>query len=111
MKLNFKLYFLLLMLCSFVMACDDEGEESMSWKPGSGLHIVGPGEVVAGEESEYYVDAFTIKENYTWTLDGATITPERSGEFVMLTFDAPGDHTLTVTNGKLTGTMEIAVGE
>lgn len=91
------------------VSCDDEGEETMSWKPGTGLHIVGPSAVAAGEESEYYVDGFTVRENYTWTLDGATITPVRQGEFVMLTFDAPGEHTLTVANGTHSGSLNIVV--
>lgn len=110
MKVNFRIYMLMLAVAAFAfVSCDDDGEETMSWKPGTGLHIVGPSEVAAGEESEYYVDGFTIKENYTWTLDGTAVTPVRQGEFVMLTFDTPGEHTLTVTNGKYSGSIDIVV--
>ena len=87
-------------------ACTDP-EETMSWKPGTGLHIVGPGEVAIGDETEYYVDGFTIDEDYTWTLDGNQITPVRDGLAVMVEFDAASSHTLTVSNGKLEGSMDI----
>ena len=109
-----KIYNLILLaaLAGFVFAaCDTDGEETMSWKPGTGLHIVGPAEVEAGTEEEYYVDGFTIDETYTWQLDGGAITPVRDGEFVNLTFDDPGTHTLTVTNGTLSGSLEIVVEE
>jgi hypothetical protein len=112
MKQNLIIYFLSAVTVAFVAgACDDDGEETMSWKPGANLHIVGPAEVAAGDEEQYYVDAFTIAETYTWELDGSTVTPERGGEFVTLSFPGAGTHTLSVTNGTYTGMLEITVEE
>lgn len=109
MKLKIGIYALSIICFSVFVSCSDE-EETMSWKPGSSLHIVGASELEAGEdEEEYYVDGYTVKESYTWTLDGAPITPIRGGEFVVLAFDEAGTHVLTVSNGKLSGTMEITV--
>jgi hypothetical protein len=108
-----KIYTLIATACivGMLAACDTDGEETMSWKAGTGLHIVGPDEIIAGDEEEYYVDGFTINETYTWTLDGLTITPERKGEFVTLMFDDAGTHQLTVSNGTLSGALEITVEE
>ncbi|MBT1704525.1 hypothetical protein [Chryseosolibacter indicus] len=104
---KFKIYILTsAILFCLLFSCTDP-EETMSWRPGSSLHIIGEGEITVGEEFEYYVDGYTINETYTWTLDGAAITPTRGGEFVILNFNSPGTHSLSVTNGRLTGTMEI----
>jgi hypothetical protein len=89
-------------------ACTDP-EETMSWKPGKGLHIVGPAELATDEEAEYYVDGFTVNEDYTWTLDGNPITPIRDGLMVTLDFNDAATHTLKVSNGKLEGSLEIVV--
>ncbi len=103
-------YILILLAISFVtFSCDTDGEETMSWKPGNNLHIVGPDELEIDEEGEYYVDGFTVKETYTWTLDGTPITPIRDGEFVMLEFGDAADHVLTVSNGTYSGTLNISV--
>jgi hypothetical protein len=109
-----KNYFILLgavLVALTFSSCDTDGEETMSWRPGTGLHIVGPAEVIIGEEDSYsyYVDGFTVKETYTWTLDGAPITPIRNGEFVELEFDSESDHVLTVSNGTLSGKLDISV--
>jgi len=99
----------------FLTACNDDDVESMKWRPGSGLHIIGAdvAEVVdadANDESEaYYVDGFTVKETYEWRLNNAVVQPERGGEFVTLSFTVPGTYTLTVTNGRYTGTKTITV--
>ena len=93
---------------ALLCGCTD-GEETMSWKPGTKLHIVGPGALEVGEDAEYYVDGYTIDETYTWKLDGNAITPTRNGLAVELEFDAAAAHVLTVSNGKLEGTMDITV--
>lgn len=102
---------IILMTAFIAFACDTDGEETMSWKPGTGLHIVGPDEVEVGDEVSYYVDGFTVKETYTWTLDGTPVTPTRNGEFVVLEFDAADDHVLTVSNGTYNGSLNISVVE
>lgn len=100
---------------TLLTACRNDDMESMSWRPGSGLHILGADEAEvmdadANDESEsYYVDGFTVKENYEWRLNSTVIQPERGGEFVTLSFTVPGTYTLTVTNGRYTGTKTITV--
>lgn len=110
-RINFLVCLLLCGVSVCLVSCDTDGEETMSWKAGSNLHIVGPSEIIMDEDESYYVDGFTIKETYTWTLDGNAITPERDGEFVTLNFDGVGTHELTVSNGKYSGSMTIEVVE
>ncbi len=94
----------------FLTACNDDDVESMKWRAGSGLHIIGPGEVNAGTlGTSYYVDGFTVKENYTWTLNNTALTPERGGEFVYPDFLNSGDYTIEVNNGKYRGTTTVEV--
>lgn len=110
MKTINRFTYLLIMLASLLtFSCDTDGEETMSWRAGNSLHIVGPDELEIDEEGEYYVDGFTIDETYTWTLDGTPVTPIRDGEFVMLEFGAAADHVLTVSNGTHSGKLDIAV--
>jgi hypothetical protein len=100
----------LLMFTICLAACSND-EETMSWRAGTNLHIVGPSEVIvdAEEPAEYYVDAFTVDESYVWKLDGNDVASVRKGEFVVLEFDAPGTHTLSVSNGEHDGELEIEV--
>jgi hypothetical protein len=109
--ITYRYFFILLVLATTATSCDTDGEETMSWKPGNGLHIVGPAEVILGEEDDYsyYVDGFTVDETYTWTFDGTPITPVRKGEFVVLEFDEEAEHLLTVSNGTLEGKINIVV--
>ena len=97
----------------FLTACNDDDVESMKWRPGSGLHIIGADEAEivdadADDEAEaYYVDGFTVNETYEWRLNNAVLQPERGGEFVTIRFTTPGSYTLTVSNGRYTGTKTI----
>lgn len=91
----------------FLTACNDDDVESMKWRPGSGLHIIGASEVEVGDSESFYVDGFTVTENYEWKLNNTVIQPERGGEFVTITFPNAGPYTLTVSNGRLTGTTVI----
>jgi membrane carboxypeptidase/penicillin-binding protein PbpC len=87
----------------------------MKWRAGSGLHIIGSdeAEVVDSDDDDesqsYYVDGFTVKESYEWKLNNAVIQSERNGEFVTLEFPAAGTYTLTVSNGRYSGTKTITV--
>ncbi len=83
----------------------------MSWKPGTGLHIIrsGSGGVVAGTTRSFYVDGFTTRESYEWRLNNNVIPSDRNGEYVSIAFPAAGTYTLTVTNGKYTGTSVVTV--
>jgi len=103
---------LLVSASGFFTACNDDEIESMSWRPGTGLHInvVGSAPFTAGATRSFYVDGFTINESYEWRLNNNVIQPERGGEFVSVTFPAAGDYTLTVTNGRYSGTRTVRVG-
>lgn len=110
MKKSFKhisVVFSALAFMFVAMQCT-EPEETMSWRAGNGLHILGSTEVAAGSSASYYVDGFTVDEEYTWTLNGNPVTPTRGGEFVSVMFPAAGDYTLKVSNGKLEGELKIA---
>jgi hypothetical protein len=103
------LFFLFIGL--LLSACDPDGEENMSWRPGSTLKIIGPDAVelkpgTAGT-ANYRVEGFTIKENYTWTVNGTTVTPTRNGEFISVSFPTPGDYTIEVNNGTYRGSMMV----
>jgi hypothetical protein len=93
----------------FFTACKEDDMESMSWKPGTSLHIIGSGTATVGRSRSYYVDGFTVKENYEWRLNNNVIPSDRNGEYVKVTFQAAGTYTLTVTNGKYTGTSVVTV--
>lgn len=94
----------------FLTACNDDDVESMKWRAGTNLHILGEGSVNAGSlGNAYYVDGFTVKENYTWTLNDAPLTPERGGEFVYLDFLNSGDYNVEVSNGRYQGATAIEV--
>jgi|GEM_PF-2984265 len=99
----------LLMLVAgvFLTACNDDDVESMKWRPGTNLHIIGSDAAEVGEPESYYVDGFTVNESYEWRLNNTVIAPERGGEFVTLRLPAAGAYTLTVTNGRYTGTKTI----
>ncbi len=94
----------------FLTACNDDDVESMKWRAGTNLHILGEGGLTAGSlGNAYYVDGFTVKENYAWTLNDAPLTPERGGEFVYLDFLNSGDYNLEVSNGRYQGSLAVEV--
>jgi len=103
-----------LILClSFVFtACDEDGEESISWKPGDSLIINGAAEVEAGTTGEpYYVEGFTINKEYTWSVDGSDMNASREGEFIYVDFPTVGTHLIKVSNGEYEGELTVSVVE
>ncbi len=112
MKIHKNILPALLMLGAgiFLTACNDDDVESMKWRAGTNLHILGEGEVSAGSlGNAYYVDGFTVQENYAWTLNDAPLTPERGGEFVYLDFLNSGEYNVEVSNGRYQGSTAIEV--
>jgi hypothetical protein len=110
MRLNY-INILSIIAVVFTLTCMGctEPEETMSWRPGQGLHIIGATEVPAGATARsYYVDGFTIAETYTWAVNGTEVTPIRNGEFISVTFSTPGDYTITVSNGRLNGELIVS---
>lgn len=93
--------FLVLVLGVSLTACD-QGSQNFSFEQGSNLTVVGPGTLTLSEGSasgEYYVRAFTIKQDYEWSVSGsAQITQvRRDGEYVDVSFSEPGSYEVTVT--------------
>jgi hypothetical protein len=107
---QYKSFLFFLFVGVVLCACDPDGEENMSWRPGSTLKIIGPDaiEITPGKAAptaSYRVDGFTIRENYTWTVNGAAVTPTRNGEFISITFTTPGPYTIEVSNGTYQGSL------
>ncbi|WPP49259.1 hypothetical protein [Catalinimonas niigatensis] len=90
-------------------ACDAE-EENIDWRAGDSLIIQGSAAVAAGTEGEpYYVEGFTVAKEYTWTVNGSSITPARGGEFIMVDFPAAGTYNITVSDGTYEGEHTVTV--
>lgn len=96
---------------SALTGCDTAGEQNFGWTPGETLAIAGPSEITAGETGSYFVRAYTIEQDYTWNVDGGTLTTRRDGEYADVTIDEPGAYTLTVSNGDYEGSRTINVVE
>jgi hypothetical protein len=93
----------------FVMtSCELDGEEEVDWRPGDSLIIQGSDEVEVGAvDVAYYVEGFTIKNNYSWTVNGNAAEGGREGEFAYVDFPAAGDYTIKVNNGDYEGTLVV----
>lgn len=91
-----------------ITSCNIDGEEDIDWRPGDSLIIQGSSEVEAGTVGEpYFVEGFTVKEEYNWEVNGSAVTPVRGGEFIMVDFPTEGDYTITVSNGTYEGTLTV----
>ena len=89
-----------------LLACEGE-EESYDWVPAGNLHIIGSESVPVLSGATYRVDGFTVNNEYSWTLNGNPVTPDRQGEFVNLNLPEPGEYRLAVSNGTLDDTLTI----
>lgn len=107
---------LLVVLATTLVACD-LSEQNYDYQPGDSLAIVGPTEVEVGSTAEYYVRAFTIEKDYTWTVNGeAPDNVRRDGEFIDVSFPAAGVYTIEVTatgggNPDYSGTLEVTADD
>ena len=90
-----------------LLACEGE-EESYDWVPAGNLHIIGSESVPVLSGASYRVDGFTVENDYTWTLNGNPVTPNRKGEFVNINLTEPGEYRLAVSNGRLDDTLTIS---
>jgi len=93
---------LLLAVAGTLSACDDSSQ-NIGWEPGDSLAIIGPAEEVAVPGTyEYYVQAFTIDKDYTWSVNGP-VEPDyevrREGEFVDVTYEEAGTYTINIDDG------------
>lgn len=94
-------FFLAIALVLSFAACD-QSSQNFSFEEGSSLTVNGPASVTLSDGSasaEYYVRAFTIKQDYEWSASGsAQITQvRRDGEYVDVSFSEPGAYDVTVT--------------
>jgi PKD repeat protein len=63
---------------------------------------------------DYYVQAFTITQNYTWSVSGPgnpTGTVRRDGEYYDVSFNERGTYTVAVNDGTYSGELQVTVDE
>lgn len=84
-------------------ACD-QSSQNVDLEPGTSLTLLGPDSLnIPNFDStatgEYQIRAFTINQDYTWSTSGA-VTQEgtrRDGENLMVSSNAPGPYSVSVT--------------
>lgn len=93
-------------------ACDF-GEQNYDFEPGNSLDIEGNAEVEVPDTTAYFVRAFTINKDYSWSVSGSAdiVEVRRSGEFIDVSFTEPGTYTIEVDDGEYTGTLEVTASE
>ncbi len=126
---------LALALCAVAViglsACD-ASEDNLDFELGSTLTIVGSSNVAIPAASAtaargYYVQAFTRSRNYTWTYNGSAVTAactgsnfpclrvrssagdSYTGEYLDVSFSAPGTYTIGVNTPEYSGTKTVTV--
>ena len=107
-------FILITALAAGSLSACDMAEQNYDYRPGDALDIesVASGqdvEVVVPDTAEYFVRAFTINKDYTWTVNGSP--PDsvwRGGEYIAVYFDEPGTYTIEVNDGEeYAGTLEV----
>lgn len=95
--------FLVLALVVSLTACD-QSSQNFDFQEGSSLTVRGPANLTLSESDgtatgEYYVRAFTIKQDYNWSASGSAqiMQVRRDGEYVDVSFSEPGSYDVTVT--------------
>ena len=103
---------LALLLVGSLAACDF-GEQNFDFEPGDSLDIEGAAEVTVPDTTDYFVRAFTINKDYSWSVSGSAemVNVRRSGEFIDVGFTEPGTYTIEVNDGEYTGTLEVTAVE
>lgn len=120
----------ILFTCLFavgIAGCDISGEESFGFEQGNTLAIEGLGApgadpVVIPQDTtttadttdvtsvtvSYYVKAFTIDKEYSWTVEGEGAVVDsvyRQGEFLDVTFNQVNEYTISVDDGEYQGSI------
>lgn len=100
---------LLALLIAVSLSACDFGEQNFDFESGNTLAIAGEAEVVVPDTTDYFVRAFTITKDYSWTVSGAAqiVEVRRDGEFIDVAFTEPGTYTIEVNDGQHTGTLEV----
>lgn len=91
-----------------ITSCNIDGEENIDWRPGDSLIIQGSSEVEVGAvDVPYYVEGFTIKKDYTWTVNDNAVEAAQEGQFIYVDFPAAGTYTIKVSNGTYEGNLTV----
>lgn len=97
--------FLACLLAVSLTACD-QSSHNIDFTDGSNLRVDGPSELVLADTvdsvtDEYVVRAFTVLQDYSWSVSGGAgaeiINTRREGEFVDVSFSEQGTYTVEVT--------------
>lgn len=99
---RFITFFLFAAVAAVGLSACDFSEQNIDIEPGDELEVRGPDEVAApAGEASFYVIPFTIEKEYSWSVEGpvdVTSSTRRDGEFLDVTFDEPGDYTVSVSS-------------
>lgn len=94
---------LVLFVAISVTACD-QSSQNIDLAPGSSLTVSGPGSLTipnfdSSSTGEYMVRAFTTKQDYNWSVEGAASLEgtKRDGEVAVVSTSTPGSFTVTVS--------------
>jgi uncharacterized surface protein with fasciclin (FAS1) repeats len=99
--------FLILLVAVAMTACD-QGAQNYDYESGSSLSIAGPTEVVVPDTTSYYVRAFTIEKDYSWSVNGNDpLNVRRDGEYIDAAIPSTGVYTIEVDDGEYTGSLDV----
>lgn len=118
---RFTLFFVLAVLTVAVPTLSgcDLSEQPFDYEPGNSLDIEGAVEVTVPDTTEYFVRAFTIKKDYSWTIEGGEgaeiIRVRREGEYIDVAYTEPGTYTISIASSgqgdNYTGELEVTASE
>jgi len=113
--LRYPLYLLLAGVLAVSLTACDQSSQNVDFEPGDNLTINGPSAVTMANydtaaTGEYYVEAFTISQDYSWSVDGeAPDSMWREGEYVAENSEEPRTYTVsvatTIDGEEYTGTL------
>jgi len=95
---------ILAFLMALSLSACDQGTQNIDYTSGSSLTVNGPSSLTlpgdgSGVTGEYQVRAFTIKQDYSWSVspNPQSSTRKRDGENLEVTFSESGSYEVTVT--------------
>lgn len=103
MRFQSSIHFLLACLVAVSLTACDQSSQNLEFEDGSNLTVNGPDELTVPNydstvTGEYMVRAFTVEQDYSWSVDGATLDgTRRDGEVAMVSTSEPGSFSVTVT--------------
>lgn len=90
-------------LVAVSLAACDQSSQNLDFEDGSNLTVNGPEELTVPNydstvTGEYQIRAFTVEQDYEWSVEGATLEEtRREGENAIVSTSEPSDITVTVT--------------